>query len=288
MVDPDASPRGVAPSWGHRSPANGQVPFLAELSKSHAQASSIAELRRFHFGTAGSHIEAADGITPALMFPIPEAEDHPEDNPSEGTTTARLLDAAARQHIESRHADFREQLAALESQVRGVLDVERAKDRADREPDAMQRAIGSAARKHFDTAELNRVVGPRRGSTPMAEARRHRLEEALAVIDGYLATGSSPVLTLIYHEGFNQDLLPPQDGWATAASPDPCDQAAAVFDHEAEQLVEVFCAARIARLELNCSFDDERHSPSLEALDWQSLSRDEIQHVPTGRRGRNR
>ena len=62
---------------------------------------------------------------------------------------------------------------------------------------------------------------------------------------------------------------------------DPCAKAIQIFDRKAEELSDIFCAVRIAELEIKGIYNHEIHDPWFSRFGWESFSREELLLVPT-------
>ncbi len=184
-------------------------------------------------------------------------------------TPMDLLRAAARQRLAAARAPFRARVEELAAGVRRLLQVAASKDPSARQPEALQKTLGSAASRFLDPAALARAIGPHRGSGPGGpeqQQRRERLQTTLAALERHLQEDAAEAVEAIV---------------AVRDEPDPCEAAAAAFDREAERLADVVGAVRVAELELRSAYEPARHDPLLAALSWRDCSPEELHVLPT-------
>jgi ferredoxin len=162
-------------------------------------------------------------------------------------------------------ADIEHKMRAVEA----LLQVEAAKgDGA---------APAGAATDLLDAGKLADLLKTRaKGSVAMDDARRARLENALAVLRAWQA---DPVLVRLVGQVDNPhfDELKTVD---IVASEDPCERAAELFVQDAARYAELFAALRIAALEIDDRYDPAIHDSWFAGFDWQAFSDEELQHVP--------
>ncbi len=141
---------------------------------------------------------------------------------------------------------------------------------------ALGGAMGSLGGRFLDPGRLAGELAERRRGHELTAERRARLDRARTALAGFAAAGAEPALTLVCAPG--RGAAPA--GWKLVESAEPFAAAADRFDVAAADLAEVLRAARVARLELDGTYDADRHGPALARLDWQSFSREELALLP--------
>ncbi len=186
-----------------------------------------------------------------------------------------LMVHAVRHRHERGRQQFRSQIRQHIRELRALLDIEKVKSADALEPGNLTSSVGPASR-HFDTGALSGVLEHRaRGSLEMSRERRARIEGAL---DTLQAWQEEPVL-LRFVGGpadYGPDNLPMAQ---VVESQDPCTTAAEVFERDAARFARLFAAIRIAKLEVDDSYDPAVHDSWFASFDWQAFSGEELQLV---------
>lgn len=164
--------------------------------------------------------------------------------------------------------------------LQNLLDVDDTKQTEAHSAQALKANLSSS--QFFNTDSLSKVVEQSsKGSVALSDKRRKRIEDALQVL---LKFKEKQILVHIVHA--NQELsdtswLDKTQCFTSEHHEDPCDRATEIFDHEAQELAEVFAAARIARLEIDNLYDEAIHDPWFNSFNWESFSKEELILVPS-------
>jgi hypothetical protein len=171
---------------------------------------------------------------------------------------------------------FTVQLERHRERLRDLLQLDRLSSADGRTAEALTAQLGGAAGL-IDPAALSRTLPSRPGPAQLDEARRQRVEEALATIEGHLEQqGRLPRVVFLHPP--EVDLRLP--GEEREEHPDPLAAAVGYFDGTARRLATVFRAARVASLEAEGSYRPELHDEVLADMDWEAFSADELALVP--------
>ncbi len=164
--------------------------------------------------------------------------------------------------------------------LQNLLDVDDTKQAQAHSAQALKENLSSS--QFFNTESLSKVVEQSsKGSIALSDKRRKRIEDALQVL---LKFKEKQILVHIVHA--NQELsdtswLDKSQCFTNEHHEDPCARATEVFDHEAQELADVFAAARIARLEIDNLYDEAIHDPWFNSFSWESFSKEELILVPS-------
>jgi len=205
-------------------------------------------------------------------------------------TDAGLLGLSARAplslYLWTRRRDHRRRVTTFAAEVRRLCDglsdllrLHAGRGDAARAPDKVASALGGGAGL-FDPAALAAKVPTKRGSKPLSDARAARIEQSLAALTLFADTAErSDGLHLVIRA--NQGDVGAGEGIAVVRDEQPVGAAARVFDARVDELLDVFKAVRIARLEIAGDYDDDLHGPILDRFTWHALDADELRLVPS-------
>ncbi len=159
-----------------------------------------------------------------------------------------------------------------------LLDVDDSKQKEASSAQALKANISS--NQFFNTESLSKIVQHSKGSIVLSSNRRQRIESALQVLTKFK---EKEILVHIIHanKALDNSWLDESICFANEYHIDPCQRATEIFDKEAQELAEVFAAARIAKLEINNLYDEYIHDPWFENFNWESFSKQELILVPS-------
>jgi ferredoxin len=196
--------------------------------------------------------------------------------PYDRYTAIYLMIHLVHSRSESRWDQFEKELSALHRQLDQLLEVERHK-LGDNSAEALQRSVGSNA-SHFNTDILSTLMPQQSATVMMSEERRSRVEKAVAILGTFKR---DPVQVRFIHGGdFSGPWSEHPDHFETIINSDPCSKATVLFDTEAKELAELFCACRVAQLEISNHYDPVVHDPWIENFSWEAFSEEELLLVP--------
>ncbi len=271
----------------------------------------LRALRRFHFGLAAADPAAADAPVSADASTAGEATVRlvpawlPElgDGSGDGTTENRaalsataaepgadelllslreLVDAVAASRTLARER-FRGEVAALATGLRAML----VRDRRSQDGggEDLTHALGGLGDRFLDPKALAERVRSH-GREAMPAGRRERIGRALELLEVAAADVAAPVPTVICEPALAQ-LLDLGEGNGSPAvdfelvlRDQPLDALGHRFDQLARETAEILAAMRVARLELEGSYDPELHDLALARFDWQYFQRQELSLLP--------
>jgi ferredoxin len=212
-------------------------------------------------------LEALKGAIPAEATVLDIREDTP----------LRLY-VAVREAIRGPlHQRFLEELGRLAEQLRDLLLLDRMGSSEGRAPEALRSAFGDSGVAHVDMEALSRILPSGQGPQGLDPGRRHRIQEALTVIEQHLEDPDALPSVICLRPPDLGISLPGQETWE---HPDPLAAAIGLFDGMSRRLAPVFRAARIARLETSGQYLPEQHDELLADLDWEAFSAGELAVVP--------
>ncbi|MBJ20856.1 MAG: hypothetical protein CL933_15725 [Deltaproteobacteria bacterium] len=188
-----------------------------------------------------------------------------------------LVLAAARQRLQSRRAEFVQQLRTLCEELSAVLEVEHAKDDEVHGAAHVGQSVGTVGVDLIDANRLADIVGGHRGTRVMAPEHRQRIEDALQTVRRYLDAEAAPTAFVV---GRNLGDLGQVSDVELSESADPTSAAASRFDVLAAEWTELFREVRRAKLALNPEYDPERHDAWAASFGWESFTEDELHTMP--------
>ncbi len=187
---------------------------------------------------------------------------------------------AVRNRLPPRHLAFRKRVKLLLGKLQALLLVEHQKSPESRSASALQDALGSVAGSFLNPGALGEVMGNPRGTEPMRPRRRERIGEVISVLEAYLATDPTPVVTVVHPKDMAVTWLKEQGGVRVIHHADPARISSDVFDESVEKMAKLFWAARVAELEVVDEYEPVCHSPILTNLRWQDFSAEEMRLMP--------
>jgi hypothetical protein len=182
---------------------------------------------------------------------------------------------------------FEAELERLREKLRDLLELDRMGSSEGRGPDTLAATLGSSATNYLDPKALSQTLGVARSSEALGPDRTARIESALAAIERYCEGRDRPPPVVVLRPPDIDFVLPCEE---QQEHPDPLTAAVGMFDGLALRMVDLFRAARIARLEVAGHYRRDLHDEALEEMDWEALTAEELTLVPavavvtTGRR----
>jgi len=188
-----------------------------------------------------------------------------------------LIYAALKQAL-PRRARFQEQIDRCIYGLKQLFAVEWEKSDESMEPRVARDSIGMGS-SFFDPAALSAVMDHSHGTHEMPKERHQRIQRVLDILQSWQP---DPVLVRFVHIGSLEDDWVSQSGFCEAlVDHDPCARAMELFDLKAKEFADIFCAVRIAELEIKGIYNTEIHDPWFANFQWGSFSQDELLLVPT-------
>ncbi|UCF67896.1 MAG: hypothetical protein JSV80_00955, partial [Acidobacteriota bacterium] len=145
--------------------------------------------------------------------------------------------------------------------------------------DTLSASLGSAGSSYLDMDALAKTLPTPRGPQRLAPERRARIERARDVLRHFAEHEPERPAFVVLHSGMlEKAALPPTA--RLIEHPDALTAAVGLFDGLAAEAVDVFRAARVARLELESNYDAAHHDVALAQLDWRALTAEELRCLP--------
>ena len=232
---------------------------------------------RTELALTGDNAEKLESDLAALLERVPEGG---EIVGLSGESTVYLLLHAAAAVRRGRRKALVEEVRELCRKLEDLLAADQEKDEATRKPDELQKRLGKGVMSLVDPTALARILGAQRGSPQMSPERRSRITKALEVMKHFADTADSMALLTIVHDAEPSGELASQKGIVLVSSAQPCAAARDQFEHVAAEMVGLFRAIRVARLEIDSQYEPERHGPWLARLDWQTIHTNELESIP--------
>ncbi|MHC5065620.1 MAG: hypothetical protein ACYTG5_16775, partial [Planctomycetota bacterium] len=161
-----------------------------------------------------------------------------------------MIEQTLRQRSE-RDAALRQE---IQEQCRGLqklLEIERGKDSESRDPQNLERELGSSGGELVDSQSLARVIGEHRGAELMDRVRRARIAATLATMQSFLGKTARPGVILVYREA-DPEITAIAAGFEgeveLCAVRDPLAKLPTVLDRQALAMGDLFLALRVAQL----------------------------------------
>jgi hypothetical protein len=195
--------------------------------------------------------------------------------------SAVLLHAAAL--AEARHAErvrFWEDVKLTAARLRELLLVDRTHAAGAVSPESVNASLGSRVGAFFNSNLLAKAL--QRQANPlqcMDSERRSRCETTLAILFEALHDAANDPAFFLFHPGKACPEVVLFRG-AVKWAPDSFAAALELCDARLDRLTQLLRAVRVARLEINSSFDPSIHEEMLARFDWQSASAEELVAIP--------
>ncbi|MCU7938182.1 MAG: ferredoxin [gamma proteobacterium symbiont of Bathyaustriella thionipta] len=174
---------------------------------------------------------------------------------------------------------FKQETEEYVLNLQNLLDVDDTQKKEARSSEALKSNIGS--NQYFNTESLSNIVQQSsKGSISLSSTRRKRIEGALQALHKFK---EKEILIHIVHanDALDNSWLNESQSFTSEHHSDPCFRATEIFDQEAQELAEVFAAARIAKLEIDNLYDENIHDPWFDNFNWESFSKKELILVPS-------
>jgi hypothetical protein len=212
--------------------------------------------------------------------------------PSEAFLVAFQMDSAVLLHAaaltESRRAlrtQFWDDVTHTAARLRELLLLDEAHRPGMVSADSVTASLGARAGGFFNPAIMaNALQGLRNPLCRMPPERRSRCETTLAMLDEGLHDAAGNPEFWLFHSGIFGATSAPSDvvmfhgdaRWAV----DSFAAAMQFCDARLDRLAHLLRALRVARLEIDSTFDPQVHEEMLARFDWQSASAGELYALP--------
>ncbi|MBC8519293.1 MAG: ferredoxin [Gammaproteobacteria bacterium] len=227
-----------------------------------------------HLSLSGDNQKAVENDLEQLKGFFSEAD---QLLPYDRYTAIHLMIHLVHGRSEERWDQFEIELQDLRRQLNQILDIEQRKSGEAMGASALQKSVGSNANR-FNSEALSSVLPQNSGTVTMSEARKDRITHAAEIINQFQR---DPVQVRFIHTGdFSGPWADHPNHFETTVDADPCHKATSIFDSEANELAELFTACRIARLEIDNSYDATVHDPWFANFNWEAFSKEELLLVP--------
>ncbi|MGM0578576.1 MAG: hypothetical protein ACQEXJ_22820, partial [Myxococcota bacterium] len=205
-----------------------------------------------------------DSALAALVGALPEEAEVWA--PREGAAVAlhrRVLDTVRGPAREAFHDEMR----GLRERLHDLLLLGRLGSDEGKSAETLGSSIGAlGARLNLDA--LSNTIPSQRGSEPLTDERRRRIERAMDTLGRFLSGEDAPA-DVVYVAEPGQA---PDTGDPVLTHRSPLTAAIGVFDGLARRMAEVFRAMRVARLEIAGSYRPEVHDAALADLQWEGFT----------------
>lgn len=197
-----------------------------------------------------------------------------------------LLHAAALAEARrAQRAQFWEDVSHTAARLRELLLLDESHTPGAVSADSVTASLGSQAGGFFNSAILaNALHGLKNPLRSMAPERRSRCETTLAMLEEGLHDAADHPAFWLFHSGIFGGTSAPSDvvmfhGDARWAA-DSFAAALQFCDTRLDRLAHLLRALRVARLEIDSTFDPQVHEEMLARFDWQSASAGELYALP--------
>jgi len=181
---------------------------------------------------------------------------------------------------ERRLEHFREEARSLVRGLDDLLRLDDAQGGTATAPPRLRASLGEAAGLFVDPDSLARLLPEQRGSIRMTKERRRRVTGIRDSLRDWVADEARGRRRCVLIQAGPADAGEPPEGVERVEADDTLGVAAQRFDAEAERMLEIFRAARIARLEVRGGYSPELHDPLVRSLDWRSFTESELLLLP--------
>lgn len=278
-VDPASlSQPGTVPSDPTAAPR--QPLLLPEQRSSTDAAKWRTYLREFHFGGNDVRRETGPAIPSALMPAVFESRSLTTDTPNLQSPQPTLFEAWTNVVLENRRKRRRhwlDEAGTLAERMREILGLPTGSGARDAAC-GMSALLGHSGSDFVDPQALADKLVRRREPTNIPPERHARISHVLDALEGFLRDSVTPMAYAICSEDNDETTMP--GDVERLGHPDALRAAVGLFEGLAHVTVERARAMRIARLETGNSYDAVIHGPTLDRLDWRSLTVEELQCVP--------
>jgi len=196
---------------------------------------------------------------------------------NEETLPTILLDTV-RGGRQLRRESFREEITGLLDRIDGLLQLDDSHSPEGRTADSLATTLATGG-DFLDPEALSKNLPAQRGSKRMTPTRRARIEGAAAILRDWLETSADRPEVVLVRASSPVEMEAPE-GCRIIQHPDGLEAAIGLFDGLAAGMVDTVRAVRIARLEVDDSYDPELHGEMIERTSWQSFTAEEMFLLP--------
>jgi hypothetical protein len=175
---------------------------------------------------------------------------------------------------------FWEEVRRTAERLRETLAVDRTHSPDAISAESVKATLGTRVASFFNPNLLaNALKRPANPMRVMEPERKSRCETTLAMLEEALHDAANDPAFFLFHSaatGFDAALL----RGAAKRSDDSFTAALEFCDARLDRLTQLLRALRVARLEINATFDANIHEEMLARFDWQSASAEELMAIP--------
>ncbi|NOR51085.1 MAG: ferredoxin, partial [Gammaproteobacteria bacterium] len=188
-----------------------------------------------------------------------------------------LLIHVIKSRVMPRQTKLKATISSHIQELNKLLAIDKSHSKESTSATAMKESIGGTTGL-FNPDALSSVMKHTQGSIKMPDARRVRIEKALAVLEAYHQDKN--IVRFIHNGSLKESWIDETDGFESIENAEPCAAATQYFDESAGKLAELFSAVRIADLEIANIYDESIHNPWFENFNWETFSQEELLLVP--------
>jgi len=193
--------------------------------------------------------------------------------------TLTSLHVAAVQRVRrKRSEDLLAEIGSLVQRLEELISIDDGHAPEKLSAEALESKLGAGAGSFFDPQELAANLRQQRGPKRLGEPRRGRIERTLATLREGLEGDTGIDVILVRPE--SEPAFEEQPGVREIVHPRGLGAAIGLFDGLAARYADLFRALRVARLEVDETYDPDLHDEPLARLEWQGLGEDELLSLP--------
>jgi hypothetical protein len=177
-------------------------------------------------------------------------------------TPIAVVTHAWRSTQHKRNQSVQKELREIVVGLRGILESDHMKSNEARTPEALQATVGTSFEDEFDFQAMSKALPKVKAVDLLPKNRRRRIESAISVLESQKFFGSG------------------QDEGGHSFEAASCTEALSAFRKRLPEMVDFAAAIRIAGLEIENAYREEKHDEFFKQFDADSLSAQDIALFP--------
>jgi len=180
----------------------------------------------------------------------------------DASTPATVVTHAWRSIRDKRNQSVKKELREIIIGLRGILENDYMRSNEARKPEALQATVGTSFEDEFDFQAMSKALPKVKAVDLLPRNRRRRVESAISVLESQKFFGSG------------------RDEGAHSFEASSCTEALSAFRKRLPEMVAFVAAIRIAELEIENAYREEKHDEFFKQFNEDSLSAEDVALFP--------
>ena len=174
-----------------------------------------------------------------------------------------LLAHAWRTQQSKRNCSILSEIAQLKAKLAGILSADDVRSDRGLSPDVLQESIGAGFDEELDFETMSNILAKTSSRDLLPKSRRQRIQNAIAVLE-------------------SQRLIRPEgDPEGYSYQTKSCSKAVDLYKQRLPEMAELIKSIRIAELEIENDYEEEKHDQLFDNFNQDSLIKEELELFPS-------